>query len=44
MLVERIRSGYAQMSAVEKRIADVILEDPVQVTNSTLAQIGRAHV
>lgn len=40
MLVERIRSGYAQMSAVEKRIADVILEDPVQATNSTLAHLA----
>ena len=28
------------MSAVEKRIADAILEDPVQVTNSTLAHLA----
>lgn len=40
MLLERIHSGYPQMSAVEKRIAAVILEDPVQVTNSTLAHLA----
>lgn len=40
MLVERIRGAYARMSAVERRIADVILEDPVEVTNSTLAHLA----
>lgn len=40
MLVERIQGAYPQMSAVEKRIADAILEDPVQVTNSTLAHLA----
>ena len=47
MLMERIRKDYGQMTAVERRIAAVILEDPVGVTNSTLAhlaaqEIGRA--
>lgn len=40
MLVERIRGMYPRMSAVEKRIADVILRDPVEVTNSTLAHLA----
>lgn len=45
MIVEQIRSHYPQMSAVEKRIADVILEDPIQVTNMTIAHLAaRAKV
>lgn len=40
MLIERIRGAYPHMSAVERRIAGVILNDPVQVTNSTLAHLA----
>lgn len=40
MLMERIRKDYGQMTAVERRIAAVILEDPVGVTNSTLAHLA----
>ena len=44
-LIDQIRKGYAGMSAVEKRIANVILEDPAQVTNMTVAHLAaRAQV
>lgn len=44
-LIDRIQKEYPQMSAVEKRIADVILEDPMQVTNMTIAHLAaRAQV
>ena len=40
MIVEQIRRTYHKMSAVEKRIADVILADPLQVTNMTVAHLA----
>lgn len=40
MLIERIRGAYSRMSAVEKRIADLILADPMGATNSTLAHLA----
>lgn len=40
MVMERIQQNYDRMSAVEKRIAHVILTDPVGVTNSTLAHLA----
>ena len=44
-LISRIQKEYPRMSAVEKRIADIILEDPVRVTNMTIAHLAaRARV
>lgn len=44
-LISRIQKEYPRMSAVEKRIADIILEDPVRVTNMTIAHLAaRAQV
>lgn len=40
MVVERIQNSYSKMSTVEKRIADVILQDPVKVTNMTVAHLA----
>ena len=40
MLIDQIQKKYAGMSAVEKRIADVILNDPIQVTNMTIAHLA----
>lgn len=44
-VVEEIRKRYGALSAVERRIADVILEDPEQVTGMTVAHLAaRARV
>jgi len=40
LLLDRIRKDYAGMSAVEKRIADVILNAPEQVINMTVAHLS----
>ena len=40
VLIDQIQKKYAGMSAVEKRIADVILNDPIQVTNMTIAHLA----
>ena len=40
MLIGQIREHYERMSGVERKIADVILADPVGVTNSTLAHLA----
>ena len=44
-LIGRIKKEYPGMSAVEKRIADIILEDPAGATNMTIAHLAaRARV
>ncbi|MCC8060043.1 MAG: MurR/RpiR family transcriptional regulator [Clostridiales bacterium] len=40
MIIEQIRKSYPQMSAVERKIADVILEDAIAVTNMTIAHLA----
>jgi len=44
-IIEKLRKEYGNMSAVEQRITDVIMEDPVQVSNMTIAHFAaKAYV
>lgn len=44
-VIDDIRKRYPEMSAVERRIADVILADPQRVTNMTISHLAaRARV
>lgn len=39
-VIDEIRKRYPAMSAVERRIADVILTDPLQATNMTITHLA----
>jgi DNA-binding MurR/RpiR family transcriptional regulator len=41
-ILEQMRESYRTMSAVDRRIADVILEDPVEAANMPIAHMATA--